>query len=671
MASSASHTNGLTLYDMTVPQLRAVALDYGAEIGGRYILKENLQSIIRDAMLSISQCSVCFGQCIPESHDFNQAQPLPASPQTPFTELSNSRNPPPPNLNGLHNLSFVETPLANSGHDFIGQMTGQTTSVATTAPLPTTASTAASLATAAAAMANNHFPPLTPALSTLPLTSHTLFSDQPFPRLPIRVNGPSRLSPPPGGQQRHFLPPLSGFQRQPRPSVPRPPLVRHPTPHIPLYRPGIPAAPHAPSVTQLTPPPPFPADQSSSQLIHSLLNQQSELQRQLLEQSQQNQLNQQAFLQTLNGMARLNVNHQLQSTNFNSGLGASAFHTPSQARDLGGHGLATDNPTAGRADIAGHAGIAGNAGNSVNAGNAGSSNAGFPNAGFSNFGHAPRPETREPADNSDTGRARLIPIANMQNAQRVGISLAPKQALSGDYSQCDLTKLKRKLVSGRNSSGDQGIVQEHHWPHHCLSKNAIPKNKVPKDVSNMTQMMFCGGMVNKILAETPSNLLPPEVENKMLFTSRIIDLAFKVNWPHVVEIVACFFDSLERAQQSWEDWASIDAWLIHQERLVSVLPPSFNNGGSHQQQQLPAGGQQKKAKFEDILGIPCWWLRNENICIMFNTGSCKSPPDHDFRGSKLAHFCAACYKQGKGQNKSHGAKECSSLPSSGTFKNLF
>ena len=92
---------------------------------------------------------------------------------------------------------------------------------------------------------------------------------------------------------------------------------------------------------------------------------------------------------------------------------------------------------------------------------------------------------------------------------------------------------------------------EHHGPHHCLSKNAILKHKVPKDVANMTQLMFCGGMVNNILSETLSELVPTEMEKNMLFTSRIyIDWSLKVSRPHVVKIVACFFDSLERAQQS-------------------------------------------------------------------------------------------------------------------------
>ena len=236
----------------------------------------------------------------------------------------------------------------------------------------------------------------------------------------------------------------------------------------------------------------------------------------------------------------------------------------------------------------------------MNAGHAGPNNVGLSNPSYGAYNvlntgfpapHQSLPGTQERVNPTNEGRARLVPIANMRNAQRVGISLGPKQALFGDYSQCDLTKLKRKLVSGRNSAGDQGIVQEHHWPHHCLSKNAVPKHKVPKDVANMTQLMFCGGMVNKILSETPSELVPTEMENKMLFTSRIIDLSFKVSWSHVVEIVACFFDSLERAQQSWVDWPSIDAWLLHQERLVSVLPPNFDSALQNQHQQFTQEGQ--------------------------------------------------------------------------------
>ena len=47
----------------------------------------------------------------------------------------------------------------------------------------------------------------------------------------------------------------------------------------------------------------------------------------------------------------------------------------------------------------------------------------------------------------------------------MGISMAPLQELDGDYTPCDLSRLKHKLVSGRFSSGSNSIMKEERWPH--------------------------------------------------------------------------------------------------------------------------------------------------------------------------------------------------------------
>ena len=127
------------------------------------------------------------------------------------------------------------------------------------------------------------------------------------------------------------------------------------------------------------------------------------------------------------------------------------------------------------------------------------------------------------------------------------------------------------------------------------------------------------------------------------------------------------------AQDAFLQWPEIDSWLIHQERLISVLPSNSQLATPHQQfnQPPPLLPSPKKARFDDVLSIPCWWMRNENLCVLFNNGSCMQSGEHLVQDNNLYHICAVCYKAGKGRISAHGAHSCPNKPRSVNFSHLF
>ena len=271
-----------------------------------------------------------------------------------------------------------------------------------------------------------------------------------------------------------------------------------------------------------------------------------------------------------------------------------------------------------------------------------------------------------------TGRARLHPIPNTANAMRLGLNLAPIQILEGDFSVIDQSKLKRKLTSGRYSSGTLGVIREERWPHQCLSDAA---GRPPKEASALTHHQFTAGMLGKILSETPPNHIAQAAENKMMFTSRVSNLAFTVPWSQLVDVVSSFFEAIEQCQQSWDDWPAIDSWLQNRERLLRVMPANAKRDppptipGDPGHDHPPS----KKSKGEDVLGVPLWWLKVEQICVFFSRGSCKSNGDHPSarEGTPLSHICGACHRDGKGRISAHGISTCPNKGPSKSFEHLF
>ena len=585
-----------TVDSLNVPHLRVIAQRLALDISGPYIRKDDLQQLIRDKLLTFPSCFSCAGRCDPALHLFEvnlaDAHPVNNAPHSAnhvvvADELMDTNQPgtaqlPPRDLFSVNSVPFDNIALVTSSADFISDFgnTGQPLDQVVGAPPPNNVSRM--LADSAAQLRNSGGIALS-VPSTMPPPSAQLFQGQ-------HVAHSSNL--------QQIWHPLA----QPR----LPPIPANAQFH---------SVPQIPTLPQFSLPPANSSMQTtdSASILQLLLAQQNSqqqwqqsLQQRMDDSAQQNRIAQDAFLQSLQGLAQMNIGSK------------PAPHSSGLLSPFGSVLPALTPPT-------------------------------------------------------QQGRARLVAIPNRRNAQRMGINMAPLQELDGDYTQCDLTRLKRKLVSGRFSSGSNGVVKEERWPHQCLNKNAV--QSVPKEVGEMTFPMFCAGMFGKVLTETPSDIIDPCAENKLLFASRICDLAFNLPWKHIIEVIACFFESVEQAQQRWDNWPEIDSWLIHQERLISVLPSNSQLSTPHHQsahnQPPPFAAPPKKARFDDVLGIPCWWMRNENLCVLFNNGSCKLPGDHLVQDNNLHHICAACCKGGKGRITAHGAHNCPNKPRSGNFSHLF
>ena len=263
-------------------------------------------------------------------------------------------------------------------------------------------------------------------------------------------------------------------------------------------------------------------------------------------------------------------------------------------------------------------------------------------------------------DPQTAGRARIVPLQNEAFAQMLGVQPPPIMQIEGDVSNLDMSKLKKKMHSGENSSGGYGVIKEQSWPHHLLSRTQCPN--VPQKNSAMTNLHFFSGMLNKILVESAPNSLPLVHQNKLLYTANLANLAHTASWPQILEINAMFFCSLEQGQQTWDNWSAISAFL---DRARQQVRQSIPAGKSHD------GPPNKKQKTQDdkIEGIPASWIKSNKFCLIFNIGKCQKPGDHYIADGNVfvKHLCAGCVKLGKGNMNDHGASSCDNKP----FHNLF
>ena len=261
------------------------------------------------------------------------------------------------------------------------------------------------------------------------------------------------------------------------------------------------------------------------------------------------------------------------------------------------------------------------------------------------------------------GRARIVPLQNEAFAQLLGVQPPPIMQIEGDVSNLDMSKLKKKMFSGENSSGGSGVIKEQSWPHHLLSRTQCPNN--PQKNASMTILHFFSGMINKILIESTPNSLPLTHQNKLMYTAFMANLAHTASWPQILEINAMFFCSLEQGQQTWDNWSAISAFLDRARQQVrqSIPAPKPHLDG-------PPTKRQKAQDFDNkIEGIPAAWIKSNKFCLLFNIGKCQKPTDHNLADGAafVIHVCAGCVKLGKGNKTDHGASTCTHKP----FHNLF
>ena len=288
------------------------------------------------------------------------------------------------------------------------------------------------------------------------------------------------------------------------------------------------------------------------------------------------------------------------------------------------------------------------------------------NIPFDQPGPQRQPAQLQPDSIQNQGSVRIIPPANKANAQLVGIHLPPLQEIVGDPTLIDMSKLKRKLLSGENSSGAEGVTRETYWPHMLFSSNYCLNP--PSCHSKMTPLHFFSGLTNLIVSDLPPGSCHQETENKLLFMANIANMAHNGDWSQVLDVVRAFFRGLEHCQHSWSSWKEIEDFLVRAERTIRprLAAPSANHVPSRSNDVASAP---KKPRYDDAAGIPHDYAKEQKICFLFNIGVCQEPGDHPVRGGKtiLSHICAGCLKRDLGRQPSHGAVSCKRKP----FHELF
>jgi hypothetical protein len=131
-----------------------------------------------------------------------------------------------------------------------------------------------------------------------------------------------------------------------------------------------------------------------------------------------------------------------------------------------------------------------------------------------------------------------------------------------------------------------------------------------------------------------------------------------------------FFKLLEQAQMTWDHWAPIQDWFTNAVeglrcKRLSDCPPNKKqkqqhggqDAGQQKQQQQQQHPQQPNGKIE---GLDIMWMRQNQVCIKYQTGSCPFTADHNTlkENVTLKHVCGGCLLLQKPTDKSHGARNC-------------
>jgi hypothetical protein len=234
----------------------------------------------------------------------------------------------------------------------------------------------------------------------------------------------------------------------------------------------------------------------------------------------------------------------------------------------------------------------------------------------------------------------------------------------------DMSKLKRKLVSGENTSGIVGVTSEHYWPHQLVSKTSC-LNPPPSN-SKMSHLHYFSGLTNIIVSSLPPDSCAVETENMLLFMAYTANMALRNDWPPVLDVIAAFFRGLEHGQLNWISWDKIEDFLVRAERQIRPRLAQNRNPDPHHSprgRSYQLDHDTKKPKQEDVAGIPSEYFRSQKFCYLFNLASkCPEAGDHPIRGGRtiLFHTCAGCFKRDS-TRQSHPASSCKRGP----FNDLF
>ena len=126
-----------------------------------------------------------------------------------------------------------------------------------------------------------------------------------------------------------------------------------------------------------------------------------------------------------------------------------------------------------------------------------------------------------------------------------------------------------------------------------------------------------------------------------------------------MELSASLYRLLEQKNISWEDGPALQRWWTR--ALDGMKSKAAARGAGNR--AAPQSGQPRKddpsKPKTNVAGLPIVWMRDNKICIKFQTGACQETGDHTTTsGITLKHLCGGCRKLNKPDDTSHCAKTC-------------
>ena len=295
---------------------------------------------------------------------------------------------------------------------------------------------------------------------------------------------------------------------------------------------------------------------------------------------------------------------------------------------------------------------------------------------------APETEYHCHKSSSSSGNLQMVKPGNPAMARALGVNPRVNWAFKGDMNDVDISKLKKmNLVSGKNRTNEGLVLQQHYWPHDCVSRaslHLLPAgfNFAKLKHDDLTFAMFQEGFAQKILMDTAD--LDKIVKHKLMFQSKLIRMSYTLPWSDILSISEQFFEAFEFNQASWDDWDEIERFLkdaYEQAKMASFLKPGVVPAGAASNPLAPAApsnprGPKKDRKYVDNAnGVPWKYMKEQKICGGYNIGSCERKGDHKIGSDTVFHFCAGCFGKSKGSDKKeHRAVDC---PQGPFDRNLF
>ena len=266
----------------------------------------------------------------------------------------------------------------------------------------------------------------------------------------------------------------------------------------------------------------------------------------------------------------------------------------------------------------------------------------------------PKPAPVQPPE----GRITLVSMPNLQNARAAGISLQPLMRIEGNPDTLDISKLKRKLVSGEENANDMGVLEQVYWPAHCLNRDwhqgPLPYNR------NLTIAQYVSGSINKFSGELPEELTDSVTDVKLKFLGRLMLYSMQLPWSEILHISAQFYKGLERRTRTWSNWPEILAWLeIARDAAQTRVACSAAKRHKPDSPSAPSkSGQRVKTH---LAGVAIEFMQSSGHCMKYQMGTCTQKGDHLSKpGSTdmLKHSCAGCAYLGKPTPGNHPSEKC-------------